>query len=224
MTVEGPILVEDLKTKSKIPLTTMLKLLNKLETEGLLNLRDDMVEVDSSSRLKLAVKAAMFGADIEQVSKLLCWQEFEQIAAFALKINGYAVKNNVRFKHASRRWEIDVVGIKKPLVVCVDCKHWQRTISRSVLQRMALSQMNRTKAFAEFLPNPALKISFSQWDKAKFVPVLLSLFPGVAKFHYDVPLVPVLQLQDFINQLPMQIDAVKFFSKTFTDLTDRFEG
>ena len=111
------------------------KLLAKLQNEGLIYLKQDSVEVESNGRLKLAVKAVSLGADVEHISNLLCWQEFEEITAFALKNNGYIVSNNVRFKNATRRWEIDVVGCKKPLVVCIDCKHWQHAIAPSALKK-----------------------------------------------------------------------------------------
>ena len=95
LTKEGPVLIESVNKEARIPSTVTLKLLEKLQNENLIYLKTDSVEVDSNSRLKLAVKAASLGADIEHISDLLCWQEFEEIAAFALKNNGYTVKNNV---------------------------------------------------------------------------------------------------------------------------------
>ncbi len=129
LTKKGPVLIESVNKEARIPSTVSLELLEKLQNENLIYLKPDSVEVDSNSRLKLAVKAASLGADVEHISDLLCWQEFEEIAALALKNNGYVVQNNVRFKHGAKRWEIDVVGCKKPLVICIDCKHWQHAIS-----------------------------------------------------------------------------------------------
>lgn len=222
ITKNGPGLTGDIKNDAKIPLDTTLKLLEKLQNEGLIYLKDNSVEANSSSRLKLAVKAALLGADIEQLSNLLCWQEFEEIVAFALQSNGFAVQNNVRFKHGGRRWEIDVVGCKKPLVVCVDCKHWQRAIAPSALHRIVDAQTERTQAFASSLPNITLKIDCTQWEKAKFVPVVLSLISSSQKFFNKVPIVPVLQIQDFITQFPIYIGTLKFFPKTFNKLAHDF--
>ena len=114
LTKKGPVLIESVNKDARIPSATSRKLLEKLQNEGLIYLKQDAVEVEDNCRLKLAVKAASLGADIEHISNLLCWQEFEEITAFALKNNGYSVSNNVRFKNAARRWEIDVVGCKKP--------------------------------------------------------------------------------------------------------------
>lgn len=173
-------------------------------------------------RLKLIIKAASLGADLERVSNFLCWQEFEEIAAFALKNYGYAVTNNVRFKHAGHRCEIDVVACKKPLVVCIDCKHWQHSITPSALRKIVDAQVQRTKALAESLPNLSLTLECTKWDNAKFTPVILSLMPSAYKFIDDVPVVPILKLQDFINQLPVYMDSLKFFPRAFNSSSHNF--
>jgi hypothetical protein len=219
LTKEGSVLIESVNREARIPSLVTLKLLDKLQNENLIYLKSNNIEVDSDSRLKIAVKAASLGADIEQISDLLCWQEFEEIAALALKNNGYVVKNNVRFKHEGKRWEIDVVGCKKPLVICIDCKHWQRSISPAALHKIVDLQTQRTLALADSLPNISLKIECTKWEKGKFIPAVLSLVPSAFKFCQKVPVVPVLQLQDFICQLPAYTDSLKFFSKSIRNLS-----
>jgi len=222
LTQKSAVLTENVNRDAHIPSATSRKLLQKLQNEGLIYLKQDSIEVESNGRLKLAVKAASLGADLEHISNLLCWQEFEEIAAFALKNNGYEVSNNVRFKNAARRWEIDVVGCKKPLVICIDCKHWQHGIAPSVLKRLVDSQVERTRAFADSLPNPSLKLECSKWSEAKFIPSILSLIPSSFKFYDKVPIVPILKLQDFLNQLPCYVESMKLFSKTFNSLSHNF--
>jgi Holliday junction resolvase-like predicted endonuclease len=224
LTRERFVLIESVKNDANIPLTIALKLLGKLQNAGLIYLKQGIIEVDSNSRLKLAVKAVSLGADVEHISNLLCWQEFEEIAALALKNNGYIVENNVRFKHAGRKWEVDVVGCRKPLVISIDCKHWQRGMAPSVLKRIVDAQVERTRALADSLPNINLKLECTKWDKAKFVPSVLSLIPSAFKFYDKVPVVPVLQLQDFINQLPAYTESLKFFPKTFNSLSHDFQN
>jgi hypothetical protein len=216
---KGVVLTEELKNDSRIPGSTTKSLLSKLQGESLVYVKDDNVEISSSMRLKLAVKAASLGSDVEQISHLLCWQEFEEIAAFALSNFGYSVTNNVRFKHEGRRWEIDVVGCKKPLVICIDCKHYQHAIGPSALRRIVDSQVERTKAFADSLPNIKLNLECVKWNDAKFIPVVLSLMPSSFKFFDEVPVVPILQMQDFLNQMPVYIGSLKFFSKSFNNLS-----
>jgi Holliday junction resolvase-like predicted endonuclease len=218
LTKNGVALNEDVNRDAHLPSTVAYKLLQKMQSDELINLQDGTIKTETTGRLQLAVKAVALGADIEVISNLLCWQEFEEIAAYALKNNGYTVQKNVRFKHGGRRWEIDVVGCKKPLVVCVDCKHWGHAIAASALTKIVDSQVNRTEAFADFLPNPKLQIPCLKWEKAKFVPVVLSLMQGAYKFVHEVPIVPVLRLQDFINQLPLYTEELKVYPKTFPSL------
>ena len=224
LTKEGPVLIELVNREAHLPLATTMKLLGKLQNEGLVYLKQGSVGAESGNRLKLAVQAISLGADVERVGALLCWQEFEDITAVVLKNNGYAVSSNVRFKHSGRKWEIDVVGCKKPLVVCVDCKHWQRAISPSALNRIVDSQVTRTRALADSLPNPSLKLECTRWSNAKFIPAIISIVPSALKFYSDVPVVPILQLQDFLNQLPAYTETLTLFTKTFNNLSHNLQN
>ena len=201
-----------------------MKLLGKLQSNGIVYLKQGSVEVECDGRIKLAVQALSLGADIEDISNLLCWQEFEEIAGFALKNNGYTVSNNVRFKQSNRRWEIDVVGCKKPLVVCIDCKHWQHAIAPYTLKRIVDSQVERTHALADILPNPSLRLECTHWRSAKFMPAILSLLPSAFKFYHEVPLVPILQLQDFLNRFSACTEKLLFFNKTFNKLSQNHQN
>ncbi len=214
--------IEEVHKDSRIASDIVRKMLGKLQNENLLNLQGDTVEVTRDNRLRLAVKAASLGADVERVSAFLRWQEFEDIAAIALERNGCAVAKNVRFKHAGRRREIDVVGCKKPLAICIDCKHWHHGMAPSVLKKIADAQMERTVGLAESLPHVSLEMECTKWTKAKFIPVVLSLMQSNFKFYGMVPIVPVLQLQDFLSQLPAYTDSLKYFSKEFNHLSHDF--
>ena len=218
LTKDGPVLIEIVKKDSRITSDIAIKLLEKLQKECLIYLSNDKVEASNEGRLLLAVKAASLGMDVEQVSSFLPWQEFESIATLALKNNGYEIAKNVRFKHAGRRWEIDVVGCRKPLVVCVDCKHYHHGLSPSALKKIADAQVERAKALAETLPSVALKVDCTKGMRAKFVPVVLSLLPASFRFCGNVPIVPVLQLQDFLNQLPEYAHSLTCFQKVFQHL------
>ncbi len=222
LTREGPVLVEYINKDSRVAEDIVKKLLEKLQNEEMIFFQGDTVEVTSDNRLRLAVKAASLGADVEHVSAFLCWQEFEDIAAIALERNGYFTAKNVRFKHAGRKWEIDIVGCKKPLVICMDCKRWGRGMAPSALKRTAEAQVERTRALAESLPNVSLEIECAKWNKAKFIPVVLSLTQGSFKFYNMVPIVPVLQLQDFLSQLSAYTGSLKHFLKKFDHLGHNF--
>jgi len=214
LTREGSVAHELINKEARIPSGDARKLLQRLQCEGLINVREGQVEASSVQRLKLAVRALSSGGDLESVSSLLQWQEFESMASIALQQNGYDVTKNLRFKHAGRRWEIDIVGCRKPLVICIDCKHWHRSMHASATIRIAEEQVERTEALAESLPNPNIKLECAKWDKIRFIPVVLSLIQGTFKFHENVPIVSVFQLQDFLSQLPACLDSIYQVTRT----------
>ncbi len=218
LTKEGQILAESVNKDAKIIPHITRKVIKQLENEGLLIQNKDFIEVNSSNRLRLAAKAVSLGADLENVSSFLHWKEFEDIAAIALERNGYTTVKNLRFKKGGRRWEIDVVGCKKPLVLCVDCKRWQRSVKPSALKKIVEAQVERACALADTLPTPLLKLECVKWNRAKFLPVILSLIPSSLKFYDNVPIVPVLQLQDFLSQLPAYVKSLKYLTKDFSHL------
>ena len=218
MTKDGPVLIKCINQDSRIASDIIRKLLEKLQNEGMLYIKADTVEADSDNRIKIAVKTASLGVDVDHISASLRWQEFEKIAAFALERNGYTTVKNMRFKQAGRKWEIDVVGYSKPLVLCVDCKHWKREVKHSALRKIVKEQVKRARALAQAMPYPTLKVECVKWKKAKIVPVILSLIPSRLKFCYNVPIVPILQFQDFIMQLPAFTESLKYFVKEFSHL------
>lgn len=214
LTREGSVSHELINKEAKIPLQIGEELLQRLQNDGLVYVREGLVEADSVQRLKLAVRAVELGADVERVSSALEWQEFENMAAVALERNGYAVQRNLRFKHAGRKWEVDVVGCKKPVVISIDCKHWRHGMFPSVLKKIAEEQRERTKALADSLPNPAVKIKFASWEMVILIPAVLSLTVGRSKLCDGVPVVPVLQLQDFVSQVPVYVNSLEHFQRT----------
>ena len=213
LTKNGPIAIELVRKDAKIPSAIAEDLFKKLQNDGLLYLRDILVEVDSLKRLKLAVHAIELSGDVERVSGFLDWKEFENIAAIAFERNGYSVKRKLRFKHAGRRWEMDIIACKKPIVACVDCKHWHHGMYPSAIKRIVEEQVERTCALAESVPKITEKIDCASWNRVKLIPAVLSLTAVRSKFYNKVPIVPVLQLQDFLNQLPAYTDSLKHFSK-----------
>lgn len=216
LTREGPVTHKLIKNDARISSEIVETLLRRMQSDGLVYLTKSVVEANSYQRVKLAAQAVKLGADVENISSLLHWQEFENIAAIAFERNGYGIAKNFRFKNAQRRWEIDIIGCKKPLAICVDCKAWHHGIVPSALKKIAKEQVERTFALAEVLPSLAGKVECAMWDYAKLIPVVLSLVTGRFKFYENVPIVPVLQLQDFLNQLPAYADELKHFTKAWS--------
>jgi Holliday junction resolvase-like predicted endonuclease len=212
LTRSGPVSHELIKKRVRIPSIVGDELLRKLQNEGLIYVHANMVEASSAQRLRMAVLAIRSGADLERVSSCLQWKEFEDIAAVAFGINGYTVIRNLHFKHGGHRWEIDIIGCKGSLVICLDCKHWHHGLHGLTVQKIAKEQVERTRALVMSLPNPKVKVGCLSMANGKFVPAVMSLSSDKFKFQNGVPIVPVLQLQNFLNELPMHTDSLLYFT------------
>lgn len=189
----------------------------KLARADLISEYQDLIEVSPTQRVKIAVAALSFAGDFERTCALLSWAEFEGIVAQAFEVNGYRTLRNFRFKQQSKRWEIDVLGIKKTFIICVDCKHWKRGWRRAAIAKAVEAQTQRTEALSKVLPTYRQKAKLEQVENTKLIPVVMSLTPGPFKFHAGVPIVPVLQVQDFINELPAQAHLLRSFSQKSTE-------
>ena len=208
LTKDGPVSQEVIKKESRLPTSLVTKLLRRLQSDGLVYHHGDVVEASSVQRLRLAVCALKSGGDLERICGFLQWKEFEGVAALAFESNGYTVVRNLHFKHGGHRWEIDIIACKSSLIVCLDCKHWHHGLQGGTAKKIAEEQTERTRAFATSLPNPTVKLECLSRRSAKFVPAVLSLTFDKFKFYNGVPVVPVLQLQDFLNQLPTYADSL----------------
>jgi hypothetical protein len=176
-----------------------------------------MVYVTPSQRVAIAIRAVQVGADFERACRWLSWREFESIAAEAFVANDYRVARNFRFRQAQRRWEIDILGFKKPFIICIDCKHWKRW-GRSATMKSVTSQIKRTEALADASHIYLEKAGIKEWETAILVPTVLSLMTGPDKFYDQVPIVPIFQLQDFITELPSEIHLLKCFRRKLSKL------
>jgi Holliday junction resolvase-like predicted endonuclease len=208
LTKDGPVPQETIKKEVRVPQAVFSKLLRTLQNDGLIYVDGKLIETNVPRRLDIAIRAMKSGADVETVSDTLEWREFEAIAAVAFEDNAYHVRKNVRFKQGGRRWEVDVVGYRRPFVVCIDCKHWHHRLSRSAVEKIVDEQIARVYALMQSWPSLARTVPTQSFNTLRFVPVILSLITDEPKFCKKVPIVSILRLQDFINHLPTQIDSV----------------
>jgi Holliday junction resolvase-like predicted endonuclease len=212
LTKDGSAKKELIGSGARIPQQVANRILKKVSDMELIQLKDETVEASPSQRIQIAVHAVELGADFEDVCKALNWDEFENIASLAFEVNGFTVLKHLRFKWAGRRWENDILGYKEPLIVCAECKHWLHGWHRSTITKAVESQVSRTHALAESFPLLSEKLRLIGWKKATLVPMVLSLVPAPFKLYNKVPIVPILQLQSFLGDLPAYITSLRSFS------------
>ncbi len=213
-TNSGPAAKEVVAREANVPVQVANNVLRGLREIGLIECENGIIEVSSNQRVKLAIHAINHGTDIERVCNVLEWKEFENFAATVFETNNFAVKRNFRFKAAQRRWEIDVLAYSEPIIVCVDCKRWRRGWGNSAIKKIVELQTQRTEVLAKNLQSLQRKIGLDGWKRATLFPVILSLFPGPAKFYNNVPVVPILQLQNFLNEFQGHITELTHLQAT----------
>jgi len=211
LTKIGPAAEEAVAMDANVPVHVANDVLKGLRKIGLVECENGKIEVSSNQRVKVAIHAINHGTDIERVCKVLEWKEFENFAATAFETNNFAVKRRFRFKASGRRWEIDVLAYSEPIVVCVDCKRWRRGWGNSSITKVAVAQAERTEALAKNLQSIQREIGLDDWTQATLFPVILSLFPGPVKFYSKVPVVPILQLQNFLDEFQGHITELTHF-------------
>jgi hypothetical protein len=208
LTQRGPVSKALLTELTQAAAEAVERALEKFEQLSLFDMYSGILEASPKQRARMTTRALELGADLEHVCRFLSWAEFEMITAQAFEANGYRVINNFRFKHDEKRHEIDVLGLDEPLIMCADCKHWKRGLQKAVMLRTVEAQIERTRALAETLPRYSSEIGLEGWRTAALLPVVVSLLPGQHKLCNKVPVVPVLQLQDFISEVPLKLDLL----------------
>jgi len=208
LTKFGPVQESLISKDAQIPRQITEKILEKFRNEGLIQRKNGVVEAQLSQRIKIAIQAIKFGADFEKVCSFLDWSEFENIAVATFEANYFTVKRGFRFTESGRRWEIDVLGFKESVVVCADCKHWHHGWRRAATIKAVEAQVKRTEALANALPMLHEKIGLIDWEKTVLIPIVLSLYPGPLKFYEKTPIIPILQLQNFLSEFLAHVDQM----------------
>jgi len=210
-TRDAPTSISKLKKECRVPETVLKTFLDGIHGKGLIRLVNNQVEASPIQRVGIAIKVLALGGDFEETSRGLGWLEFENIVALVFEENGYTMKRHLRFNSQGRRWEIDLLTLRKPLLILVECKHWLQGLSPSTTKKAVNEHLNKTRAFIEVLPEMRREIDLQGWSNATVVPVLISLTQSPFKFHEDVPVVPVLQLPSFLSDLPAYTLHIRHF-------------
>ncbi|MFX0089481.1 MAG: hypothetical protein ACFFA1_04730 [Promethearchaeota archaeon] len=186
----------------------ILHILNSVESIVPIEIDENKLAIDSKGRLYLASEIVALGGDPENVAAFLRWQEFEEFCTEVLERNSFQCTKRLRFKQDSW-WEIDVVGGKKPIILCIDAKHWSLRPGKSAaIRRLIDKHIDRVRAFAQVLPTLKTKLGFLEWKKATLIPGVVTLFQEAVELHQNVPVVPFFKFNQFIQELSVYSDQV----------------
>lgn len=162
-----------------------ISILDNLMQNGIGTYENDLVQFEESDRLRTSILAITMGASIDEVSRLLGWQDFESLTAEILESRDFETTRNVVLTRP--RMQIDVVGIKSGIAVLIDCKHWKR-MSQSALEQAVKKQVERTKQFV------------SREKVQAAIPAIVTLYQHETRFVGKVPVIPIHQLDSFCEE------------------------
>ena len=185
--------------------------LDQLTVENLLEEEGNLVKASLNQRLEIAVRAITAGADFERVSRSLGWLEFEEMVAYTFEENGYDVNRRFRFQAEGRRWEIDVLAVRKPLVVCAECKHWASGLGNMTARRIVETHLEKVRVLSENAAEVAERIKLREGGSVVFIPMALSLQPARNKIYRRIPVVSVFELPSFLAEFEGQMDWLAKF-------------
>jgi len=204
--------LEDIAVCSGFARSLIERVIDKLTRENLVAANGRKLVVDGERRLKLACFAANLGCDVEKISRLLTWREFEAFCSDILENCGFKSFLNFRFKHRSGRGEIDVLGLRRPFILCMDAKHWGiRSGKASSLRHAIKKHVERVKFLSGALNKYMLDLGIEDWGKGVLVPLLVTLFQEKVMFDFDVPVVPIFKLNSFLMDFDSFLDELRFY-------------
>jgi len=142
------------------------------------------------------------GQEIEEVLKKFNWKEFEGFIAEIFRDNGFAVKQNFRFK-TKNRYEIDLLAINKRVAFCVDCKEWnQGRYKKTGLKYAAKNQEKRLEELRKFLKKNPIATGMLNVDaNPNFYPLIVTLFEEDLTKENNTIIVPAWKLNGFLLEM-----------------------
>ena len=183
-----------------------------LESSGLIDEESGNITASLNQRLELAIKAVKAGGDLERVSRALGWLEFEEIVARIFEENGYDVKRRFRFQADGRRWEIDILATRRPLIVCAECKHWAKGLGNTTARRIAEIHLEKVETLSRSVRGLKGRMGIEGWGQATMIPMALSLQPARERIYRRIPVVSVYGLPGFLSEFEAQMDWLASFT------------
>ncbi len=196
--IPGGVSTLDFSTASEMDEFSAKELLQIFIQNGIGVLDGDVVNFQNIDKIHASIFAIKNGASIEEVSEFLSWQNFEALVSRILEENDFEVYKNLIL--TKPRMEIDVVGIKLGFAVLIDCKHWKK-MTQSALNDIVHKQIDRVKHYVE------------KTEVSVAIPVIVTLHQEKVSFVNRIPIVPIMQLSSFLDELYGNLDQINTIEK-----------
>ncbi|MCX6815769.1 MAG: restriction endonuclease [Candidatus Aenigmarchaeota archaeon] len=128
-------------------------------------------------------------SDLEKLSHAVKWQYFEKLTAFIFEKNDFEAEQNTVIKTGSSKRQFDVIAKKYGTTWLVECKKWKgRTEKTATLKSAVKKHMERCDMYA---------IKTGETIR----PVVVTLLDDSIEEHEGVPIIPILKLNWFLNDM-----------------------
>lgn len=191
--ISGGISLKDFSAVTGCDSDTSLEILVHFLENGIGYKKDGFYHFTDSDKLKAAMLTLRTGADIDSVSNLLDWKNFEGLVAEILIEKDFVTVRNMIL--TKPRMEIDVIGTKMGVSMLIDCKHWNRA-SFSSISNSVEKQIQRTKHYV------------SQNQGIIAVPIIVTLHNEDINFIKNVPIVPIQKFSSFVDDFYGNLDEM----------------
>jgi hypothetical protein len=183
--IPGGLSIKDFSMATQTGEESAKEILDNLMQNGIGKYEDAQVHFENADRLKTSIIAISMGAPIDEISRMLEWQDFESLAAEILEKRDFETTKNVIL--TDPRMQIDVIGIKSGVAILIDCKHWSN-MTQSALQEAVKKQVIRTK---QYVAKEKIKAA---------IPAIVTLYQHDLQFIDKVPIIPIHQLDSFCGE------------------------
>lgn len=157
--------------------------------------------LDQTRVLELAVEVLERSGGSAEVLRAMGWSLFEDLIGALLGRLGFEVLRDVRVR-VGRRWcQLDVLALRGGDVYALECKHWMRSITPSLMASIGSSHLRRVELLEE-----GLRSSLGEGDvTVRIVPVAVALY--VPPATGEVLFVPVRAMASLLSEHPAALPS-----------------
>lgn len=200
--------------KSNLKSEQVYKLLYSLneETGAKLELDASTIHIPQKFKTPLILKAIESGIDLDQIIELLHWRDFESFCLMVFEYYEFTNIQNCHFTQNRKRYEIDVVTVKEPLIFAIDAKKW-KTGHAGALKTVVENHLNRIKDFSQYLANPLNRQKFQLKNSPdlRIIPLIITSKTYEIQIFHGVPIIPFFKLNGFIAEIHTFLGSLRQF-------------
>ena len=123
--------------------------------------------------------------ELEDLNNSVNWQNFEKLVARIFEENGYDADSEMLMLRKTKR-QFDVIARNKQKTFLVECKRW-KNMCQSSIKNAVKQHLERCKRYNR------------QYPEEVVFPVMIIPTNGPLEFHKNVPVIPILSLDWYLN-------------------------